>query len=168
MDAFLSELSAGLPDSVQAARVTLRLVIAALLGAAIGMQREYAGKPAGLRTHMLVALGAALFVIASAESGMPSSELSRVVQGLATGVGFLGGGAILKRVPEGEISGLTTAAGIWLTAALGVAAGLGRWGAAVLGVFLTLVILAVIGRVEARRGTRRAPARGPTDGAAAG
>jgi putative Mg2+ transporter-C (MgtC) family protein len=149
VEAFVNELYRGWPDSAQAARVVVRLVIAALLGAAIGIQRERANKPAGLRTHMLVALGAALFVLASAESGMPPEDLSRVVQGLATGIGFLGAGAILKRTAEREISGLTTAAGIWLTAAIGVAAGLGRWGAAVLGVLLTLLILAVIGRLEA-------------------
>jgi putative Mg2+ transporter-C (MgtC) family protein len=166
MDAILNELSAGLPDSAQAARVVIRLLLAALLGAAIGIQREHAGKPAGVRTHMLVALGASLFVIASAESGMPASDLSRVVQGLAAGIGFLGGGAILKRTAEGEISGLTTAAGIWLTAAVGVGAGMGRWGAALVGVLLTLVILAVIGRIEYWV-NRRAPSTPPPPSALA-
>jgi putative Mg2+ transporter-C (MgtC) family protein len=100
---------------------------------------------------MLVALGAALFVIAPLEYGMSASDLSRVVQGLATGIGFLGAGAILKLVDDREITGLTTAAGIWLTAAIGVAVGLGRWGSAALGVALTWLILAVLGRVEAWR-----------------
>ena len=150
MDAFLQELSAGLPDAAQIAHVLVRLSVAALLGAVIGIQRERAGKPAGLRTHMLVALGAALFVIVSLESGMSSDDLSRVIQGIATGIGFIGGGAILKMSEEREITGLTTAAGIWLTAAAGVAAGLGRWGAAALAVALTWIILTVLGRFEAR------------------
>lgn len=86
------------------------------------------GKPAGLRTHMLVALGSALFVVASLEFGMSSSDLSRVIQGLATGIGFIEGGAIFKLNEEREITGLTTAAGIWLTAAVGVAVGDGALG----------------------------------------
>lgn len=148
MEALLQELASGLPDAAQVARIVVRLVAAALLGAVIGIQRERAGKPAGLRTHMLVALGAALFVIAPLEYGMSPEDMSRVVQGLATGIGFLGAGAILKMEREREITGLTTAAGIWLTAAIGVAVGLGRWGSAALGVALTWVILAVLGRYE--------------------
>lgn len=150
MEAFLKELTAGLPDGAQIARVVFRLTLAALLGALIGLQREYAGKPAGLRTHMLVALGATLFVVASLEFGMSPGDMSRVVQGLATGIGFLGAGAILKLREEREITGLTTAAGIWLTAAIGVAVGLGRWGSAALGVVLTVIILAALGGIESR------------------
>src|SRR5262249_29347535 len=89
MDLFLEELRVGLPDSAQMARIVVRLVAAAVLGAAVGIQRERAGKPAGVRTHMLVALGVALFVIASLEFGMSSSDLSRVIQGVATGIGFI-------------------------------------------------------------------------------
>lgn len=148
MDVFLEELIAGLPDSAQTARLVIRLIVAALLGAVIGIQRERVGKAAGLRTHMLVALGAALFVLASLEFGMSSSDLSRVIQGLATGIGFIGGGAILKLAEEREITGLTTAAGIWLTAAVGVAVGLGLWGSAALSIALTWVILALIGQIE--------------------
>jgi putative Mg2+ transporter-C (MgtC) family protein len=156
MDALLEELVAGLPDPAQAVRVLVRLVAAALFGAIIGFQRERAGKPAGLRTHMLVALGAALFVIAAIEWGMEQDDLSRVIQGIATGIGFIGGGAILKLSEEREITGLTTAAGIWLTAAAGVAAGMGRWGAAALAVALTWIILTVLVRVEAGIERRRA------------
>jgi putative Mg2+ transporter-C (MgtC) family protein len=154
MDAFVKELTDGLPDAAQAAHVVVRLIAAALLGAVIGIQREHAGKPAGLRTHMLVALGAALFVIAPLEFGMSPEDLSRVIQGLATGIGFLGAGAILKLREEREITGLTTAAGIWLTAAIGVAVGLGRWGSAALGVVMTWIILAVLGRIETWREKR--------------
>jgi len=145
---FLTELADGWPDGAQLARILIRLTAAALLGAIIGFQRETMGKAAGLRTHMLVAAGAALFVVACLESGMSSDGLSRVIQGLATGIGFIGAGAILKLAEEREITGLTTAASIWMTAAVGVAVGLGRWGSAVISVVLTWVILAVLGRME--------------------
>ena len=148
MQSFLDELAAGLPDSDGLARILVRLVLAALLGAVVGIQRELVGKPAGLRTHMLVSLGAALFVLACLESGMAPNDMSRVIQGLATGIGFLGGGAILKVSEHREISGLTTAAGIWLTAAVGVAVGLGYWGLAAIGAVLTWMILAVLFRLE--------------------
>jgi putative Mg2+ transporter-C (MgtC) family protein len=150
MDAVLKELADGLPDATQVAQVLVRLLAAALFGAIVGIQRGHAGKPAGVRTHMLVALGAALLVVASIESGVSENDLSRVIQGIATGIGFIGAGAILKLSEEREITGLTTAAGIWLTAAAGVSAGLGRWGAAALAVALTWIILAVLGRIETR------------------
>jgi putative Mg2+ transporter-C (MgtC) family protein len=150
MDSLLRELTAGIPNSDQFARLIIRLTAAALLGAVVGIQRERSGKPAGLRTHMLVSLGAALFVIACLESGMSASDLSRVIQGLATGIGFIGGGAILKLSQEREITGLTTASGIWLTAAIGVAVGLGRLGSALMCVLLTWIILAVLVRIEFR------------------
>jgi putative Mg2+ transporter-C (MgtC) family protein len=165
MDFFMQELTDGLPDGAQMARVVIRMLAAALFGAIVGIQRERAGKPAGVRTHMLVALGAALFVISGQESGMDSADISRVVQGLATGIGFIGGGAILKLTAQREVEGLTTAAGIWMTAAVGVAAGLGRWGTAGLGVVLTWIILSIIGeityRLEIRKqaGKKRQPSR---------
>jgi putative Mg2+ transporter-C (MgtC) family protein len=159
MDIILEELTAGLPDARQLARIVIRLLVAMLLGAVVGVQREHTGKPAGVRTHMLVSLGAALFVLAPVEAGMTSDDLSRVIQGLATGIGFIGGGAILKLSEEREIKGLTTAAGIWMTAAMGVAAGLGRIGLALLSALLTWFILAIIGMAEHRMGARRA-ARG--------
>ncbi len=87
--------------------------------AVIGWERERIGKPAGLRTHMLMSLGSARFVLRAAEAGMAIADLSRVIQGLAAGIGFIGGGAILKLPDEHQIDGLTTAAGIWLTAAVG-------------------------------------------------
>lgn len=155
MDALLAELSGGLPDLAQLVRVTVRLVVAALLGAVIGYEREAAGKAAGLRTHMLVSLGAALFVIGGLESGMDAEDISRIVQGLATGIGFVGAGAILKLEDERKIRGLTTAAGIWLTAAVGVAAGLGRWGAAGIGVLLTWIVLAALIEIERRAQAKR-------------
>ena len=148
MDAILEELTAGLPDARQLARIIIRLLVAMLLGAIVGVQREHTGKPAGLRTHMMVALGAALFVLAPEESGMTSADLSRVIQGLATGIGFIGGGAILKLSEEHKIRGLTSAAAIWMTAAIGVAVGLGRHWVAILSAILTWFILSVVGKIE--------------------
>ena len=147
---FWSELTTGIHDRGEFARVIIRLVAAICLGAVVGIQREQAGKPAGLRTHILVALGTALFVIASVGSGMTSDGVSRVIQGLASGIGFIGAGAILKLSKSREIQGLTTAAGIWMTAAIGVAVGLGALGLAILGTILTWLVLAAIGRLEER------------------
>jgi putative Mg2+ transporter-C (MgtC) family protein len=152
MSVFLDELVHGMPDAREVALVTVRMLSAALLGGVVGIQRERVGKAAGVRTHMLVALGAALFVVAPLQSEMSASDLSRVIQGVTTGIGFIGAGAILKLVAEREIEGLTTAAGIWMTAAVGVAVGLGRLGAAVLSVFLTWIILSVLGQLERRIG----------------
>jgi putative Mg2+ transporter-C (MgtC) family protein len=150
LEAVVAELAGGLPDAAQFARIVTRIMVAALLGAIIGIERERAGKSAGLRTHMLVVLGATLFVVAGLDFGMTSTDISRVIQGLTAGVGFLGAGAILKPGDEREVKGLTTAAGLWMTAAVGVAAGLGRYGIAAISVVLTWMILAVGRRLERR------------------
>lgn len=151
MDALMDELRNGLPtDWAQFVRIALRLVLAAGLGAVVGLQREQTGKPAGLRTHMLVALGATLLVLAPLEMGVPMTDIGRIIQGVATGIGFIGGGAILKLSAEREVRGLTSAAGIWITAAAGVAVGLGRLAMAAMAIFLTWIILAIIGRAERR------------------
>ena len=150
MNEFLLELTSGLPDATQFARAVVRLLAAALLGAILGFERERTGKAAGLRTHMLVALGAALLMVAGEESGMTPADLSRVVQGVITGIGFLGAGTILKNEEAREIEGLTTAAGIWLTAGIGVAAGIGRWGTAALAVAASWIVLSLLGRLERR------------------
>ncbi|MGH7824972.1 MAG: MgtC/SapB family protein, partial [Candidatus Binatia bacterium] len=123
---------------------------AMILGAVVGIQRERSGKPAGLRTHMLVALGAALIVIAPIEFGMDSDGLSRVIQGLVTGIGFLGAGAILKLEEKREVEGLTTAAGIWMTAAIGLSLGLGRLGLALVSTILTWITLSLVRKLEFR------------------
>jgi putative Mg2+ transporter-C (MgtC) family protein len=162
MEAILEELTAGLPDARQFTRIVIRILAAMLLGAILGVQRERIGKPAGVRTHMLVAIGAALFVIAPLEIGMDSDGLSRVIQGLATGIGFLGAGAILKLSEEREIQGLTSAAVIWMTAAIGVAAGLGRIGLAFLSALLTWFILSIVDKIERRINASQAE---ETDGA---
>ena len=133
-----------LNDVTQTTRVVLRLAMAALLGGLLGWEREHKGQAAGVRTHMLVAMGAALFVLVSQQLGMEKDDLSRVIQGLTAGVGFLCAGTILKGDKAGEVKGLTTAAGLWLTAAIGVAAGLGRELTAVLATVLALMVLAVV------------------------
>jgi putative Mg2+ transporter-C (MgtC) family protein len=134
------------------ATVVLRLCVAAALGGLLGYQRASWGKAAGLRTHMLVALGAAFFVAAPALNGMSQADLSRVIQGITTGIGFLGAGTILKLTDTHRVKGLTTAAGIWLTAAVGVSAGLGRLGVAAVGAVLAYLILGAVGRLEKRAG----------------
>jgi putative Mg2+ transporter-C (MgtC) family protein len=144
----LAEDFSDLPDVAEAIRVVLRLLIAALLGGLLGWEREATGKAAGLRTHMLVALGAALFVLVPQRAGMKIEDLSRVIQGIAAGIGFLGAGAILKETEAHRIRGLTTAAGIWLTAAVGLAAGLGRELSAIAGTVLALIILGGLPKVE--------------------
>jgi putative Mg2+ transporter-C (MgtC) family protein len=138
------------PDLAGAFRLIVRLLLAALLGGLLGYDRERAGKPAGLRTHMLVSLGAALFVLVPMEAGMSAADLSRVIQGVVTGIGFLGAGAIIKLSEQGQVRGLTTAAGIWLTAAVGIAAGMGKGTTAVLGTVLAFLILSVLHRIERR------------------
>lgn len=137
-----------MPDLAESIRVVVRILAATLIGAVIGYERERTGKSAGLRTHMLVALGSAIFVLAPLEAGMPIEDLSRVIQGVAAGIGFIGAGAILKLADARVIEGLTTAAGIWLTAALGVAAGLGRFGVAAISAVMAWIILAVLSRIE--------------------
>jgi putative Mg2+ transporter-C (MgtC) family protein len=148
MDIFWQELIFGLPDSRQLIKVIIRLVAAALLGAIIGLQREKVGKPAGLRTHILVTLGTTVFVLAGSVYGMSSDGLSRVIQGIVTGIGFIGAGSILKLDKERDIQGLTTAAGVWMTAGVGVAVGLGALGLALMGTVLTLIVLGFAGRLE--------------------
>lgn len=129
----------------------MRLVFAAACGGVLGYQRELVGKAAGLRTHMLVCVGAAMLLLVPERLGFDENALSRVVQGIVTGIGFIGGGAILKLSEKREIHGLTTAANIWLTAAIGVAAGLGRLGSALITTVLALVILTMLQRLESDR-----------------
>src|SRR5687768_5702163 len=99
MDILQQEFWSGIPDATQATRVVLRILAATLLGAIVGYERERTGKSAGLRTHMLVSLGCAVFVVAPLEAGMNPEGVSRVIQGVAAGIGFIGAGAILK-LPE--------------------------------------------------------------------
>jgi putative Mg2+ transporter-C (MgtC) family protein len=148
LNAWWDELAGGIPDGSQLARISIRMFVSAILGAVVGIQREQTGKPAGLRTHMLVALGATLFVLVPVELSAGADAVSRAIQGVATGIGFIGGGAILKLSAEREVRGLTSAAVIWMTAAAGVAVGLGELVMAAIGIFFTWIILAFVGRVE--------------------
>jgi putative Mg2+ transporter-C (MgtC) family protein len=128
--------------------ISIRLGTALLIGAIIGLEREVRHKPAGLRTHMLVSLGSAIFTVIPLASGLVESHLdplSRVIQGIAAGVGFLGAGEIVRESSQQsqhmEIRGLTSAAAIWVSAALGVAAGCGLWQVGLIGALLTFVVL---------------------------
>lgn len=114
----------GFGDWAHLARVPLRLGVALVLGGVLGWERKLEHKMVGVRTHMLVSLGAALFTLVPLEAGLAIGDMSRVIQGLAAGIGFLGAGAILKS-DQHEIRGLNTAANIWLAAAAGMAVGAG-------------------------------------------
>ena len=134
----------------------LRLGLAILAGGLVGLERQLDHKPAGLRTHMLVSLGAALFVLISIQTGMAQAEpgsVSRIMQGLIAGIGFLGAGEIFSvatvQPSDPRIQGLTSAAAIWVSAALGTAAGCGLWLLSLTGAGLTLLILRMIKKLEA-------------------
>jgi putative Mg2+ transporter-C (MgtC) family protein len=129
--------------------------LAASMGAAVvlGVNRDLRGKPAGVRTHGLVAIGSCLVTVISMEFSATTGTLqpdavSRVVQGIITGIGFLGGGVILKLPEARSVQGLTTAASIWITACLGIAFGAGMWRSALLGLGLTFVMLIMGGAIE--------------------
>lgn len=137
-----------IPDAAELTVICMRLFMAALLGGVLGYEREHRGKAAGIRTHMLVSMGAALFVLAPLLDGAEQDAMSRIIQGIVAGVGFLGAGTILKgHGDEDQVRGLTTAAGLWLTAAIGVAVGIGREGTAVLSTLLALLIFALMPKV---------------------
>ncbi|KUO56213.1 MAG: methyltransferase [Alphaproteobacteria bacterium BRH_c36] len=131
-------------DLADAVRISLRLLVAALLGAIIGLEREWKSKNAGVRTHMLVAVGSALFMIGPMQAGIGVGDMSRVIQGVVQGVGFLGAGAIIIGTAQQRTRGLTTAAGVWAAAGIGVAAGLGMEMTAVLSTVIVLFILTLL------------------------
>lgn len=143
LNTLVSEFS-DLTDVEQATRVSLRLLLAALLGGLLGFERESHGKAAGVRTHMLVCSGAALFVLGSELVGGGDDAMSRVVQGIVAGIGFLGAGTIIKGDRMHDVKGLTTAAGVWMTAAVGVCVGLGLEATAVLATLIMLFILNIL------------------------
>ncbi|TAD79075.1 MAG: MgtC/SapB family protein [Oscillatoriales cyanobacterium] len=123
-----------------------RLGLAILVGATIGIDRQLRHKPAGIRTHMLVSIGAALFALIPLELGASIEAVSRSIQGVATGVGFLGAGEILRQKGKTEkVKGLTSAAAIWVAAALGFAAGCGLWALATWGSLLVFLVLRLNG-----------------------
>jgi putative Mg2+ transporter-C (MgtC) family protein len=161
MSRMMDELTSSLPDLTHLMRILGRLTVALIIGAGIGLQRQVAHKAAGLRTHMLVALGTALLLVSATDAGLASSDVSRIVQGIITGIGFLGGGAILKLTDHQEIRGLTTAAGIWLTAAASAAAGLGQTVAALIGLAFALVVLIVMGKLDRHLNPKKPPLEPP-------
>ena len=115
-----------LPDAASLVQIISRLLIALVLGGVLGLERESKGRAAGLKTHILVSLGSALFVLAPLQAGASLNDVTRVMQGIVSGIGFLGAGAILKQDKGERVQGLTTAASIWMVAAIGMAAGIGK------------------------------------------
>jgi putative Mg2+ transporter-C (MgtC) family protein len=156
-----------------AQQAIVRLTAATVIGAAVGINRELRGKPAGLRTHALVSLGAALvtlstMVLATDGSRVDANPVSRVVQGMVAGIGFLGGGVIIKASERGTVRNLTTAASLWVVACLGIACGLGQWALSLTAVTLTLMVLIAGGPFEdwlrrLMRKRRRPAGRAPAD-----
>jgi putative Mg2+ transporter-C (MgtC) family protein len=135
-----------MPDvnSLSYGELLVRLVVAILAGALIGFDREVRRKPAGLRTMALVSLGSSVFVIASLDTaGASTDATSRVIQGIASGVGFLGAGSIIRIRDEESVRGLTTAASIWLGAGAGIASGMGNWPLVAAASLLGLLLLVI-------------------------
>lgn len=132
-----------------------RLLLAAGLAFILGMTRERLRKTAGLRTHMMVCLGSAIFVLAALLTQLTADGSSRVIQGITQGIGFLGAGTIVKLSDKAEVKGLTTAAGIWLTAGVGVACGLGEFWLAIIATILAWLVLTPLGIIERRWEERR-------------
>ena len=129
------------------AEETLRLALAAGLGAAVGLEREFRRKPAGLRTNMLIALGSALFTVLSVQAAQHGGTPDRISAQIITGIGFLGAGAIMRSGTN--VHGMTTAATIWVNAAVGMAAGSGEFTIAGIATAITLVVLVVLPPIEA-------------------
>jgi putative Mg2+ transporter-C (MgtC) family protein len=146
-----------------------RLILAAVLGAALGLERELRQKSAGLRTNILIAVGAAVFTLMSIAMSDPSADRTRIAAQIVTGIGFLGAGAIMRT--DSGVQGLTTAATVWVNASVGLAAGGGEYRLAVLGTAVTLVALLLLGPAEGwidrmaarRRLTRPDLPKRPTD-----
>jgi putative Mg2+ transporter-C (MgtC) family protein len=143
--------------SATIAEVVIRLVVAVVIGGIIGWDRQRAEKPAGMRTHMLVSLGSASFTLLGFEVGayLPDKEgagfdPTRVLQGVIGGIGFLGAGAIIRN--QGQVSGITTAASVWVAGAMGAAAGTGAFALALVTTVLTFVVLVAIEKLERRMG----------------
>ena len=157
MNPLRDEIFWGVTDFAHVKVMVVRLTVAAVLGGLIGLERQEEGKAAGLRTHMLVALAAALFVLAPILAGIELSQLARVIQGVAVGIGFVGAGVILKLKDEQRVKGLTTAASVWLTAGVGVAVGLGALWSAVFALCLAWLILFVLRLLEKGTSDRQTP-----------
>lgn len=159
-------------DLTEAAVLLARMLVALVLAGLVGLERERHEAPAGFRTHMLVGLGSALFVMVPLQAGVSPADVTRVVQGVVSGIGFLGAGAILKESRGLQVRGLTTAASIFATSAIGITAGMGQSMTAILATVLVLVVLSVLHRMEKRMGWdnhrhRRPQAPAPAPGVSA-
>jgi putative Mg2+ transporter-C (MgtC) family protein len=152
MENHFADPGAWLAYGTHMAYLLVKLLTAVILGAVIGYERERAGKPAGLRTNILVALSTCTFVIAC--TGLGGDAVSRVIQGIVTGIGFLGAGTILKTSSDSQVKGLTTAAAVWMTAAIGVACGLGELGVAIMATLLAMFVLLFVRRFENKNSER--------------
>jgi putative Mg2+ transporter-C (MgtC) family protein len=148
-------MPASLTQGASVSEVSLRLFVAVLIGGLIGWDRQRQDKPAGLRTHMLVSLGAASFTLLGFEVGAHLSartgegfDPTRVLQGVIGGIGFLGAGSIIQQ--GGKVSGITTAASVWVSGALGAAAGVGAYVLAGATAILAFVILALVARLDVK------------------
>lgn len=140
-----------IPDVATLTVVATRLLTAIVLGGALGLERESKGRAAGLKTHILVSVGSALFVLAPLQMGISGADVTRVMQGIVSGIGFLGAGAILKQDREERVQGLTTAAGIWMTAAIGMAAGMGMQMVALATTVAALAVVSALPRLMPER-----------------
>lgn len=136
-----------LPDPATATVIVARLLVAIVLGGMLGLEREAKGRAAGLRTHILVCIGSALFVMAPLLAGVSQADVTRVMQGIVSGIGFLGAGAILKLDHEERVQGLTTAAGIWAAAAIGMAVGMGMHLLAMASTVAALLVVSLLPRL---------------------
>ena len=152
-------------NSLDFAQVLLRLAAAVGVGALIGLDRELRRKPAGIRTLALVSLGSAVFILETVDPtvGASTEGTSRVVQGVVTGVGFLGAGSILRGTSEESIRGLTTAASIWLAAATGIACGLAQWPLVGASSALGLLVLALTPVERVIHNRRKTDPKDPID-----
>ena len=165
MDEVVRALQAelALPNAATMTVILVRVLVAAVLGGIIGWEREQKGRAAGLKTHMLVAMGSALFVLAPTLAGIDGGDNTRVMQGIVSGIGFLGAGAILRSRDGSRVQGLTTAASIWMTAAIGMAAGMGQEMLALAVTLLAWLVASAIPRIIGRT-----PAHRSRDGQDAG
>ncbi len=145
-----------IPDVDTLTTIIVRVLVAAVLGGIVGWEREHKGRAAGLKTHILVSIGSALFVLAPLLAEVDPADVTRVMQGIVSGIGFLGAGAILKLDRGERIEGLTTAAGVWMTAAIGMAAGMGQEMVALVTTVVALLVVGALPRLQhpARRRSR--------------
>ena len=135
-------------QSISVVEIVLRLLAAVVCGGIVGWERETKGRPAGLRTHMMVALGAGSFTLAALDMAGPGADPVRILQGVVTGIGFLGAGSIMQS--RGEVQGMTTAAGIWVVGAIGAACGTGDYIMAAVTLAFAFTILFGVKKVEDR------------------